>query len=87
MTIADAIYTLCAATSLQAGWLLMRHYRTHRTPLLLWSCLAFIGLAINNVLVLFDFAMLPELDLALPRMQAGVAVVPLVYGLIWETGA
>ena len=88
MTTADAIYALCAATSLLAGWLLMRHYRTRRTPLLLWSCLAFIGLAINNVLVLLDFAIVPELDLALPRMLSGVAaIVTLVYGLIWETGA
>lgn len=86
MTIADAIYALCAATSLTAAWLLLRHYRTRRTPLLLWSCVAFVGLAINNVLVLLDYGLFPRVDLALPRALSGaVAMVTLVYGLVRET--
>jgi hypothetical protein len=85
MTIADAIYLLCAVTSLLAAALLFRQYRQRRTPLLFWSFLAFFGLAINNVLVLLDFGLLPGIDLSLPRTLTGAAaVLVLVYGLIWE---
>ena len=86
MTIADGIYALCAVTSLSAAVLLLRHYSTRRTPLLLWSCISFFGLAVNNVLLLVDLAMLPDLDLALARTLVGAsAMVTLVYGLIRET--
>ena len=88
MTIADGIYALCAATSLVAAGLLLRHYLARRTPLLLWSCFAFFGLAVNNVLLLVDLAFLPDVDLAVPRtLAAAVALVTLVYGLIRETGS
>ncbi len=88
MTIADGIYGLCAVTSLTAAALLLRHYRSRRTPLLLWSCLAFAGLALNNVLVLLDFGLLPDANLALPRSLVGAAAMAtLVYGLVRETAS
>lgn len=87
MTIAEAIYVLCAATSLVAALLLLRHYRARRTPLLLWSCIGFFGLTINNVLVFVDLVLLTGSDLSLPRTLAGaVAMLTLVYGLISEVG-
>jgi hypothetical protein len=86
MTIADAIYLLCAATSLAAAVLLWRQYAARRSAILLWSCIGFLGLAVNNVLVYLDFAVLPTMDLSLPRSLAGAAaMVALVYGLIRET--
>jgi hypothetical protein len=86
MTIAEAIYLLCAATSLAAAVLLLRQYAARKTPLLLWSCIGFLGLAVNNVLVYLDFGLLPSLDLALPRsLVAAGAMIALVYGLIRET--
>jgi uncharacterized membrane protein len=88
MTIADAIYGLCAATSLAAALLLLRHYSTRRTPLLLWSCISFFGLAVSNTLLLVDLALLPQFDLAMARTTAGaIAMVTLIYGLIRETGS
>ena len=88
MTIADVIYALCAATSLTAAWLLLRHYAARRSRMLLWSCVAFVGLAINNVLVLLDFGLFPSVDLSIVRtVTASVSMAVLVYGLIWETGA
>lgn len=86
--IADAIYLLCALTSL-TGSVLLRHYRAVRTPLLLWSCIGFFGLAANNVLVFVDLGPLPDtLDLAPARALTGaIAMVVLVYGLIWEAGS
>jgi predicted membrane-bound mannosyltransferase len=87
MTIAEAIYLLCAATSLLAAGLLLRHYRTRRGPLLFWSSVAFLGLAINNVLVYIDLGLLTGVDLTLPRTIAGaLAMLILVYGLVRETG-
>ena len=87
MTIAEGIYLLCAATSLVAAGLLIRQYRASRTPLLFWSSVAFLGLAVNNVLVYVDLGLLPtEMDLAFPRTLAGaIAMVVLVYGLVQDT--
>jgi hypothetical protein len=85
---AEAIYLLCAVTSLVAAVLLLRQYRARRTPLLLWSCIAFFGLAANNLLVFADFALPISADLALARTIAGAsAMLVLLYGLIWESGA
>jgi hypothetical protein len=86
MSIAEAIYLLCAATSLVAAALLFRHYRHRRTPLLFWSFVGFAGLAVNNAFVFIDLAVLPDVDLSLPRSAAGaIALLALVYGLIWES--
>jgi hypothetical protein len=85
MTIAEAIYLLCAATSLLAAVLLLRQYAATRAPLLLWSFLGFIGLAMNNVLVYVDLVIAPHLDLSLARTLAGAAGASvLLYGLITE---
>lgn len=69
------------------AWLLLRAFVSRRTPLLLWSSAGFIGLAINNVLVFLDLSVLRGIDLSLPRTVAGVvAMLVLLYGLIWEHG-
>ena len=86
MTLAEAIYLLCATTSLASATMLLRHYRRRKTRLLFWSFIGFVGLAANNVLVYVDLAMFPEFDLSLPRSAVGAAgMVALVYGLVWET--
>jgi hypothetical protein len=87
MTIGDAIYLLCGATSLIAAVLLLRQYNARPSPLLLWSCIGFLGLAVNNMLVYVDFGVLPDVDLSLPRALVGaLAMLALVYGLIRESG-
>jgi hypothetical protein len=89
MTIAEAIYLLCAATSLTAAGMLLRQYRRRKTPLLLWSFVGFVGLSVNNVLVYADLVLFTDtVDLSLVRSAAGaVAMLALVYGLIWEASA
>jgi len=85
MTIAEAIYLLCGVTSLVAAAMLLRHYRQRRTRLLLWSVVAFAGLAANNVLVYVDLVMFTGVDLSLYRTAVGaLAMLALVYGLVWE---
>lgn len=88
MTIAEGIYLACGAISLVAAVLLLRYYRARRTRLLLWSCIAFIGLAINNVLVYVDLGLLPTVDLAIPRTAAGaIGMLVLAYALATEPSA
>lgn len=83
---AEAVYLLCAVTSVLCAALLLRGYLRSRTPLLFWSCLCFGGLAANNVLLFVDLVVMPEYpDLSLPRAIVGVAsVAVLLVGLVWE---
>lgn len=83
---ATVVYALCALTSLACAVLLLRGYLRSHARLLLWSGLCFAGLAANNLILLVDKRVVPELDLSLWRSLpalAGVAV--LLYGLVWET--
>lgn len=82
---ADVIYTLCAVTSGLCAWLLAAAYRTTKSRLLLWSSIAFVGLALNNLALWVDKLVLPHIDLAVIRTSIGlVAMIILLYGLIWE---
>lgn len=85
MMVAEAIYLLCALTSLAAAVLLFRYFHHRRNRLLFWSALAFGGLALNNVLVYLDLALLPSIDLSLARSVAGaVAMLTMAYALASE---
>jgi len=87
MGTAEAIYLLCAITSLVAAWMLLQYFLHRRTQLLFWSFIGFLGLAANNVLVFLDLVVYPSADLSLARSLVGaVGMLALVYGLIWETG-
>jgi hypothetical protein len=83
---AEAIYILCGLTSVGCAALLLRGYLTSRTRLLFWSSLCFLGLALNNVMLLVDAVIVPEVDLFSgwrgAVALAGLAV--LVFGLVWE---
>ena len=82
---AAIVYLLCAATSILCAVLLVRGYRRSRSRLLLWSSLAFAGLAGNNALLVVDRLVVPTVDLATLRLvPAVVGMACLVYGLVWE---
>jgi hypothetical protein len=84
--LATAIYVLCALTSITCAALLLRGYARTRVRLLFWSGLCFAGLALNNILLIIDVAVLPQVDMELWRTLPALAGVGLlVYGLIWET--
>ena len=84
--LATAIYVLCALTSIICAALLLRGWSQSRARLLFWSALCFIGLALNNIMLIVDVAVLPDVDLELWRTLPALAgVALLVYGLIWET--
>ncbi|MCR4338538.1 MAG: DUF5985 family protein [Gemmatimonadaceae bacterium] len=83
----ELIYVLCALTSLACAVLLLRGYFRTRVRLLLWSGLCFVGLALNNALLVVDeHSLVTDLSnlRTLPAL-AGVAL--LVYGLVWDSRA
>lgn len=83
---APLIYLLCALTSLTCAVLLLRAYRATHTRLLLWSGLCFAGLTLNNVILVLDRIIYPDIDLLLMRLvSALVALLLLLFGLIWES--
>jgi hypothetical protein len=83
---AELVYILSAATSIFCAFLLFRHYRSHRSRLLLLSTLCFLGLAVNAIVVTIDLIVYPEGDLRLFRtLAAFISVLGLLLGLIWES--
>lgn len=79
------IYSLCALTAATVAALLLRGYIASRFRLLLWSGLCFVGLTVNNVILLLDKAVFVSVDLSALRL--GIALVSLLLllcGLIFE---
>jgi hypothetical protein len=76
---------LAFLASLSCMMLLFQGYAVRRSRLLLWCALFFVCLTVNSVLLLFDFALLREVDLRLYRFGTSAAgLVFLLYGLIYE---
>jgi len=81
----EAVYILCALTSLTCAVLLLRGYGRSRMRLLLWSGLCFVALALNNIVLFLDLVIFPQVDLSVWRgVIALVGVATLLYGLIWD---
>lgn len=79
------IYLLCSITALACAVMLLRTYRHNRHRLLLWSGLCFVGMFLNNLLLMLDRLVLPEIDLTTLRLTSALlALLPLLYGLVWE---
>jgi hypothetical protein len=83
---AATIYSLCALVALLCAVMLLRAYKRQRYRLLLWSGMCFVGLTLNNVLLVLDKIVFPDaVDLALPRIAVALLSVSiLLYGLIWD---
>jgi len=83
---AQLIYGLCTITSLACAWMLLTTYRRNKVRLLFWSGLCFVGLSVNNILLVLDKLVFIETDLLPLRLvTALVALVLLLFGLIYET--
>jgi hypothetical protein len=83
---AALIYGLCALTALLCTWLLLQAYQRGRYRLLLWSGLCFAGLTLNNLLLVIDKVVFPQIDMSTPRVSVALlAMTVLLYGLIWDT--
>jgi heme/copper-type cytochrome/quinol oxidase subunit 4 len=85
---AAAVYILGIIVTLSCGMLLIRAYGRVGKRLLLWSGICFLGLALSNLLLFLDMVVFPNVDLYLWRLlTAALAMMVLVYGLIWERDA
>jgi hypothetical protein len=84
---AEAIYLLCAVTSVICAVLLLRGFARTGVRFLFWSSLCFIGLAVNNLLVVIDLAVLvKQVELADERgVAALLGLAALVFGLVSES--
>ncbi len=83
---AGLIFGLCAAASILCAWLLLRGYFQTRLHLLLWSGLCFVGLSLNNLLLVVDTLIFPFIDLSTARLiPALIGMILLIYGLIFES--
>ena len=79
------IYGLCFIVSGLCAALLVRSYLRNRTRLLLWSAACFVLLAVNNLFVVVDLVVLPNIDLNPLRLTAGLAAIcTLLFGFVWE---
>lgn len=84
---AGVFYGLCTLTALFCAWLLLRGYHRSHYRLLLWGGLCFLGLTVNNALLVYDKLVLGE-DVTLLTWRlivALIAMLVLLYGLIWDT--
>jgi drug/metabolite transporter (DMT)-like permease len=80
---AEAVYLLCALTSLACAGLLLRSYTRSRMKLILWTSLCFIGLAVSNILLVIDLAIVTSTDLrSLRNIAALGGVGVLLYGMV-----
>ena len=88
---AAVVYILCALTSLACAVMLWRGFAQSRARFLMWSSHCFAGLAINNVLLLVDKVLLPDVSgfwgVSFPVWRSAAALIGialLIYGLIWD---
>lgn len=82
---AAIIYALCTFTSLICAVLLLRGYAKSKYRLLLWAGICFVGITLNNALLVADKLIFPGVDLLTTRLLVAlIALIFLLYGLIFE---
>lgn len=84
-TFPAVVYILCFLTSTACAWLLGRSYVRLKARLLLWSSVCFLLLAGNNLLLVVDLLVFPDVNLRLGRLLLSLAAVAiLIFGFIWD---
>ena len=84
-TFPTVVYSLCFLTSAACAWLLGRSYLRTRARMLLGSSICFILLALNNLALVVDLVLFPDLDLRLLRLVLALAAVcALLFAFIWN---
>lgn len=82
---AIVVYFLCFLTSAVCACMLARSYSRNGTGLLLWSSISFSFLAANNLVLVLDLVVWPDVDLRLARLLLSLAAaVSLIWGFVWQ---
>lgn len=80
------VYLLCLLSSLVCAVLLFRAWWLNRSALLLWTAISFGFLAINNLGLVVDLVIFPQISLWPIRIvPVLIALIVLLYGFVWET--
>jgi hypothetical protein len=80
-------YLLCTGTSGFCAFLSLKGYFRSHVKLLLWMGVCFIGLSLNNLMLLVDLKLMPEVDLSVVRsIPALIGLIILIAGLIFKNG-
>ena len=80
------IYSACMLTALLCAFLLFRAYGRLRHRLLMWSGLCFAGLTLNNLFLVLDKLVFPNIDFSVARSASALfAMAVLLWGLIWDS--
>jgi hypothetical protein len=87
---AETVYMLCALTSLSCALLLARGWRRTGTRLLLWSALCFGGLFVDNLALVLDMVVYPDVNMVgmrdVTRLIALAGIGCLLYGMVLDDG-
>jgi hypothetical protein len=82
---AAVIYSLCALTAATCACLLLLAYKRGGSRLLLWSGICFAGLTLNNIFLVLDKLVFPDIDFSGWRTASAlISMLVLLYGLIWD---
>jgi hypothetical protein len=80
-----AVYLLCFLTSTACAFLLARAHRRTGARLLAWSSASFALLALNNLTLVLDLVVFPQMDFRLLRHTFTLgAIGVLLFGFIWD---
>ena len=78
------VYVLCFLTSAACAWLLGTSHRRTGNRLLFWSSICFTFLAANNLVLVMDLVVWPDLDLRVARLLLALAAAAsLIWGFVW----
>lgn len=81
------VYTLCLLTSALCAILLFRAWRKVNSRLLLWTSISFGFFALNNLALVADLIIFPQIPLWPLRAATQIlALGILLFGFVWETG-
>lgn len=84
---AEIVYLLCAAMSIGCAVMLFRGHLKSPSQLLFWSAACFGFLALNNVILVVDLIILPDVNFDgvwWRNLMGATAGSVLLFGLIWE---
>lgn len=80
------VYILCLLTSALCAILLFRAWRNGNSRLLLWTSISFGFFALNNLALVADLIVFPQVPLWPLRVATQIlALGTLLFGFVWET--
>lgn len=80
------LFSLAIFASAACMVLLYRAYLRRRIKLLMWSSLCFAGLTLNNIALVCDLIIFPDIELRPVRLIAAlVGMLFLLYGFLWDS--